>query len=159
MALLALGGCGFRPLHASGGGAGHEALAQVRIDLIADRRGQQLRNALLDRFNPRGQAPAPRYRLSVALQSRQIDTAIRRDETTRTVRFEVDAVYSLIALASSTVVQSGTSRAATTYSVFTSEFATLSAENDAQTRALRALADDLALRIGAALTREAATDP
>jgi len=150
-----LAGCGFRPLYGSQGGAGREDLARVRIDLIPDRIGQQLRNELLDRFNPRGEARDAQYRLGVVVRMRRVDTAIRRDETTRTVRLEVDAQYSLIELATSSVVQSGVSRAATTFTVFTSEFATLSAENDARERAVREVADDLALRIGAFLARSA----
>lgn len=154
-----LNGCGFRPLYASRdangvGGAGREELAKVRIDLIADRVGQQLRNELLDRFNPRGEATQALYRLGVTVQTRRIDTAIRRDETTRTVRLEVDALYGLVDLESANLAMSGVSRAATTYTVFTSEFATLSAENDARTRAVREIADDLTLRVGAFLARD-----
>jgi LPS-assembly lipoprotein len=149
-----LSGCGFRPLYGSGQGAGREELATVRIDLIPDRVGQQLRNDLLDRFNPRGEAKEAAYRLSVTVQVRRVETAIRRDETTRTVRLEVDARYSLVELGNSVVAASGISRAATTFTVFTSEFATLSAENDARTRAVREIADDLALRIGSVLARD-----
>lgn len=159
--ILATGltGCGFRPLYGSQGGAGREELARVRIDLIPDRIGQQLRNELLDRFNPRGEARDAQYRLGVVVRTRRVDTAIRRDETTRTVRLEVDAQYSLIELANSTVPLTGVSRAATTFTVFTSEFATLSAENDARARAVREIADDLALRIGAFLARSSDDKP
>lgn len=159
--ILATGltGCGFRPLYGSQGGAGREELARVRIDLIPDRIGQQLRNELLDRFNPRGEARDAQYRLGVVVRTRRVDTAIRRDETTRTVRLEVDAQYSLIELANSTVALTGVSRAATTFTVFTSEFATLSAENDARARAVREIADDLALRIGAFLARSSDDKP
>jgi hypothetical protein len=66
----------------------------------------------------------------------------------------VDARFSLVDVANASVAMNGISRAATTYTVFTSEFATLSAENDARTRAVREIADDLALRVGAFLVRD-----
>lgn len=155
LASAGLSGCGFHPVYASrADGAGREELAKVRIDLIADRIGQQLRNELLDRFNPRGDAGPSLYRLGVTLQQRRVETSIRRDETTRTVRYEVDARFSLVDVANASVAMNGISRAATTYTVFTSEFATLSAENDARTRAVREIADDLALRVGAFLVRD-----
>ncbi len=75
------------------------------------------------------------------------------------MRLEVDAHYNLIDLSNSTVALTGISRTATTFTVFTSEFATLSAENDARTRAVREIADDLALRIGAFLARDPAAKP
>src|SRR5690606_19133255 len=69
-AVLALSGCGYRPVYGeqsaavSGDGA-RSNLGSVKVLGIADRRGQILRNYLLDRMTPRGEPATPRYILSV----------------------------------------------------------------------------------------------
>ncbi|MCM0018613.1 MAG: hypothetical protein NBV67_01330, partial [Tagaea sp.] len=63
-----LAGCGFEPLHrATARGSAADSLAAIRIDPIADRSGQILRNYLLDRLSPRGTPARPDYVLRVRL--------------------------------------------------------------------------------------------
>ncbi|MCW5774643.1 MAG: hypothetical protein KIT16_23565, partial [Rhodospirillaceae bacterium] len=68
-AALALGGCGYRPLYGDRGTSDavnvSGELARVKIAGIADRRGQILRNYLLDRMNPAGEPADPRYVLII----------------------------------------------------------------------------------------------
>ena len=84
--------CGFEPLYVQrdtssswyfGGKTDTSITAEmskVKIDPIADRFGQQLRNNLLDLVTPRGMPKNPQYRLQVRLLSRNVvQQAMRRD--------------------------------------------------------------------------------
>ncbi|MCM0018644.1 MAG: hypothetical protein NBV67_01485, partial [Tagaea sp.] len=67
-AAFVLAGCGFEPLHrTTARGSAADSLAAIRIDPIADRSGQILRNYLLDRLSPRGTPARPDYVLRVRL--------------------------------------------------------------------------------------------
>jgi LPS-assembly lipoprotein len=62
-ALLALGGCGFAPLY--GGGEGVQAsLDEVKVAPIADRPGQQLRQAIEDEMQVAGNPTQQLYLLT-----------------------------------------------------------------------------------------------
>src|SRR5215472_435273 len=96
LALLALVGCGFEPLFAQrSGGSGPDDLAQVKIELIEDRKGQELRNELLDRFNPDGKPSEARYRLRVQLREADTPVAIASDGTVSRSNLAIYAAYTL----------------------------------------------------------------
>jgi LPS-assembly lipoprotein len=100
--LLALGGCGFRPIYADAprGRAAPTAsgdLAATRVALIADREGVLLRRALVDRLGSDRGAPAL-YRLTVQLVVRRDQVAIRRDQTETRNRVSATAEYVLLPL-------------------------------------------------------------
>src|SRR3954452_14938620 len=71
LVLLLLAGCGFRPLYGSGaivrdrGEPGTVSLSDVQIEPIPNRRGQELRNRLIDRFYGDGRPASPTYALAV----------------------------------------------------------------------------------------------
>src|SRR5262245_3479748 len=74
-----LGGCGFRPMYGNASTASTasgvpasvgQQMAGIRINAIANREGQQLHNALRDRFNPLGQPADSAYTLAVNLTIR-----------------------------------------------------------------------------------------
>src|SRR5690242_7641602 len=67
--LLALAGCGFRPLYGTRAAdpyVGPE-MGGIYISPLPDRDGQLVRNALLDRIDPKGEPQQPRYRLDIKL--------------------------------------------------------------------------------------------
>ncbi len=138
--------CGFRPVY--GGGAPVRAdMAAVEIALIADRPGQLLRNALLDRLSPKGAAQSPRHVLVVELSESKQNLAIRRDDSATRANLILTAHFSLRERQSSEVVLEGSSRSFNSYNISTYEFATLTAETDARRRATRELADDIATHL------------
>ncbi|TAH37998.1 MAG: hypothetical protein EYC62_00390 [Alphaproteobacteria bacterium] len=151
--LLALASCGFSPLYATPGRGevGDTAeLRQLEILPIENRAGQELRNALLS-ILPETDG-APRYRLSVKLTEYIDDFGIRRDTTATFARLTVTADYQLQDLKlpeGAPPLLNGTLRAVNSYNILASTFATLSAEEDARSRASRQLAQDLKLRLGA----------
>ena len=68
-ALGLLTGCGFKPIYGTAGPANIIAqLSTVQVVPIKDRIGQQLRNLLLDRINPRARPANLSYKLSVQLR-------------------------------------------------------------------------------------------
>ena len=149
---ILLNGCGFSPLYKSGGNGDLTTLSTIEIAKIKDRAGQQLRNLLLARFAPRGKAARTDYRLTVTLKEAIAELAIRKDETATRANLVVTANFRLIALRDPSFKSfSGQSISTNSYNILASDFATLSAENDARKRALRSLAEQIRLRVAAAL--------
>ena len=148
----AAAGCGFRPLYGESTAGSAQTLAQIEIMQIADRRGQMLRNLLLDRLTPTGQPRQPAYALGVTLDETRQELAIRRDESATRANLTITAHFVLRALREPQLgVYSGTARAVNGFNVLRSEFATLSAENAARERALRILSEEIRIRIAMAL--------
>ena len=147
--LFALSACGFQPLHAPRGDGSRtsDLLAQVQVARIADRTGQQLRNELLDRMNPRGTSSAPRYRLNVSLSESTRRLAVRRDDTATLASLVLSASYSLVSVDDGTVVLSGSLRSLNSFDISREDFATVSAERDARERATVDLADGITARV------------
>lgn len=141
--------CGFQPLY-GGIGSGRDTanvLAEVEVTIIADRTGQQLRNELLDRLNPRGRPANPAYSLRVTLQESVQRLAIRRDDTPTLASLTLTAGFELVSLSQSEPVLSGSVRSVNSYDISQEEFATVSAERDARTRAATDLADGITARV------------
>lgn len=151
-----LAACGFQPLYGSrdrGGPGAVEALAQVAVDPIRDRLGQVLRNNLVDRLSTTGEPERPRYRLTVALAVGKEGLAITKDESITRFNLRINASFVLREVGSNAEVTRGTSRTIAAYNVVESQFATLSAEKDAEIRAARELSDDIRTRLAVFFTR------
>jgi LPS-assembly lipoprotein len=100
--LLAIGACGFRPVHGEAplGRAAPTAsgdLAATRVGLIADREGVLLRRALVERLGSSSGAPAL-YQLTVQLVVRRDQLGIRQDQTETRSRVVATARYVLTPL-------------------------------------------------------------
>lgn len=154
LALAALGGCGFTPLYATqtANGPMSAALSAIRVEPIPDRLGQYVRNNLIDLLNPQGEPQAPAYRLIVRLSEDREGLAIERDTSITRYNYSLLAHYELRDGAGH-VVESGKARAIAAYNVVSSQFATLSAEKDAQMRAAREVAETIRLRLAAGFNR------
>lgn len=152
IAVLLLAGCGFKPLYGAKSAARQSAavpaMAQIEIPPIADRTGQILRNELRDRLSRGGPQPAPLWRLDVAVDEIREDLVILRDATSTFANYTVDARWVLTRLDTDAPVLRGRARRSTSFSIATSEFATLQAQNDARDRAVASVADDIRLRLG-----------
>lgn len=148
-------GCGFRPLYGSApnGAAVTQALSQVHVATIPDRTGQKLRNFLLDRLNPEGQPVRPRYTLHVETTVTRTDLGIERDETATRALLVLSARYSLLDASGTKAVLQGTTQSTNSFNIVASDFATLSAENDAVERAAREVSDDIRTRLALYFSR------
>ncbi len=158
--LFLITGCGFSPLYVereSGSKWYYDAnfnpsiieeMQQIKVEPIADRFGQQLRNNLLDSLTPKGTPKNPKYRLFVKLASkRTYDQAIRQDitATRRMVVFKV--TYYM--MEGTEKLFTSNSIAYTSYDILKNPYSTTVAEQKADTDAAKIIGDDIALRIGA----------
>ena len=149
-----LGACGFEPLYARrSDGSTTDDLAVTKIAVIEDRVGQQLRNALLEELTPRGQPSQPLYVLEVKLTEGISNLAIQKDDTTSRASLELRASYVLKRLSDGAALFDGVSRATTSYNMVTSNFATVSSENDARRRNARVLGEEMKIRLAAYFNR------
>lgn len=151
-AALAIAGCGFEPIHGQRSGASSAALAAIDIQLIADRSGQMLRNELLQQMQPRGPARA-RYSLSITMQESLANLGIRKDEVATRANLTLSARFTITELGGAQRKFSGSARSVNSYNILTSDFATLSAREDARRRGVNQLALELRERISVWLIR------
>ena len=153
--MLVLGGCGFHPLY--GKQANPEvvpALADIKIDLIQDRVGQQLRNLLFSRLNPGGEPTQPKYILEVTLHESQESLAIQETEVATRASLNISVTYHLRNLTSGKVLYTSYGHAAASYDLLQSEYANLAAAQDAERRSLQVVADDITRRLSFYFTED-----
>jgi len=155
-ALVALTGCGYRPLYgtSSKGAAASGELSKVRVGLIANRAGQRLRNHLLDRMNPRGEPGVPAYSLSVDLAEARQDLGVRKDETRTRANLILTAAFQLRDLKNSRIIFAGNAQRVSSFNISDAEFSTISAENAARRRSVEGLADEITQRVAVFLNRK-----
>jgi LPS-assembly lipoprotein len=149
LALPLLGGCGFRPLYASGSageaGPAAEGLAETRVNPIPERSGQLLRLALQERFERSGLAMAQRYDLSVDFNIASAAIGIQPDSSNSRMRFVGTATYRLTAQdPSRRLLTSGTARSVDGLDVFDQQLFAMDLESEViQQRIAEAVADEI----------------
>lgn len=159
--VLALGGCGFRPLYAthSDGSSAAAGLRAVAIDLIPDRNGQILRNALLDRFYGDGGPTSSRYRLTIVEHSTEELLGIQRDNSATKARMDVTAHYVLVPAAITgkagaappRPLLSGNAQSRVLYDINDDQYATLVGKQSAYQQGADDVADQIMEAVAAKL--------
>ena len=149
--MIVLAGCGFRPLYATGESGGNvpDEFSAIKIELVANRTGQQLHNHLLDLLTPRGQAAKPLYVLKVTLREKKSEVAVKSTGLATRANVRVDAKFTLVDIATGEPLTNGTTRAFSSYNLTNSEFSNLTAQKDSLSRATRVIATDIRSRLGA----------
>lgn len=153
-----LGGCGFRPIYGnastvstSSGTRVDQQMAGIRIDAISNREGQQLHNALRDRFNPLGQPTDSAYTLGVSLTIRTYGALSKRDLSATRRNVELNAFYSLRDNADK-VVMTDRSTITTGYDEFDDPLNDISAYEDTIRRGTLQLAEQIRTRVAVHMT-------
>jgi LPS-assembly lipoprotein len=154
-ALVGLGGC-FQPLY---GEASHPGLTEdmraVEVAPIPDRIGHYLGDDLVSRMNGSGETPPPKYRLTVKLsQSTNAPTIESQIGTADAATVIGQAKFDLIRIENGALIYTGSATATAVYDRFSQSYANLRAARDAEIRIARELADEIALRVGAALSEK-----
>lgn len=145
-ALVALSGCGLKPMYAGGSsGAVASSLSAIQVAPIPERAGWLVRNALVDRLG--GEASNPSYRLEVELDDDLTGFGIRGDSAVTRERRILRARYRLVELSSGQVVLDATAGSDAGIDVVSSEFATVAAEQTAQERLAGVVADQMVSRL------------
>jgi LPS-assembly lipoprotein len=147
LALLALGGCGLRPLYA-GGGSGPVAatLGSIAVSPIAGQQGWLIRNKLIERFGAAGSGIAT-YRLDVALDDNITTFGVRSDQAATQERRTLRARFQLVNLANGMVVLDATAGSDATLDIVSSEYATVAAEQTALENLSNTVADQITARV------------
>ncbi len=149
LALLALAGCGFTPAYGPAGGAsalrGRIALAEPD-----DKAAFDLHARLEERL---GRAEAAVYRLDSTITVKRLSGGITADNSVTRYTLEGSVNWSLVRLSTGDPALNGQVDSFTGYSATGSTVAGLAAAEDASTRLMRILADQIATQlIGAAPT-------
>lgn len=151
VAALAAAGCGFRPMYGGPGGSDDVLadLGEVKVAVIPDRSGQQMRNALIDLLTPRGVPATPRYLLEVDLNEVIYEVAVEQTGLATRANLSVDAQYRLVDNRSGAVVVNDRSTATSSYNLLdTAQFSTLTSENVARRRTIERIAREIRTRLG-----------
>ncbi len=163
--ILLLTSCGFEPLYAkkqdnniwyfSGNfdNSVTQEMAQISIEPIAERFGQQVRNQLLDLITPLGAPKKPQYRLYVTPLEPQItQQAMRRDITATRERVRYKVTYYLEQ--DDQKILDGSSISYVSYNILSNPYSTTTAQKKTEEDAAKIIANDIALRIGAYFHKE-----
>ena len=147
--LALLSGCGFEPVYESRAKPHVKAeMAAIKIGIIKDRIGQQLRNNLLDRLNPTGSPDSPNYLLDVTLKIKKEDTFFKKSKLSTRAILTLFADFRLNGKGRNLGKKfTGTSKILVSYNILSSHFATFTAEQNAKTRAVKELSADISNRI------------
>ncbi|MBP5858148.1 hypothetical protein KAJ83_14100 [Marivibrio halodurans] len=148
---LGLAGCGFQPVYTRQATAAGEMsptadLYATKIEIIQNRRGQILRNLLLDRMNPYGPPQDPLYNLNTTLVVSIVGLGVQADATTSRSQATV-TVTSVLSGAGEP--QTFKVSATSSFNITESDYGSVVAEDDAVEKALEVLADRLTLQIAA----------
>lgn len=150
---LALAACGFRPMYGGGQNAAVNAhLAAVHIAPIPDRLGQEVRNALEQRFAAAGQGERV-YTLAITLEERIQELGVRRDATARRANIRVLVDWQLIH--GDRILRTGATEAISAYNILEQHFATEVSKRDARSKAAQQIADEIARQLAVYFARAA----
>ncbi len=146
--MLTLGACGFQPLYAPGTPA-VGMLGRIAVDPIEGAEPAfEMRERLTERL---GDADVADYRLKVTLRLSSRGVALTQQDYTTRYNVTGTATYQLFAAGESSPVQSGDVQSFTGFSAPESEtasaFASRSAEEDAELRLARTLADQIVMEL------------
>lgn len=151
---LMISACGFQPLYSqSGPGPAVEAeLSAIVVDVQkTDSRGDRLEqlvySSLLDALTPVGVSANPSWRLEIAIEQTSKGVGFEVDDSATRFNLQIFGDWRLIDTATGAAVFSSSSRSIAAYNVVTSQFATLTAEKDAEERAAVDLANDIRLQL------------
>lgn len=156
-ALVFLNGCGFTPVYATPDTtqalSAQNQLRQVEIGLIADRNGQYLRNALIDKMGADTGQPQ-RYFLRIHhLQEKDLGFGLRKDASTTRGDVTLTAQMDVIDTDTNTVVLTRNLRARGGYNRMDNLYGALVAKEDVIDRLLLEMADRTVTELNLFFTR------
>lgn len=147
--VLVLGACGFRPLYGSYGPSASpdvtNALANISIPVIPDRRGQKLRQILREQLQPQGYVQGANYNLEVAMNSRIEELGIRRDATSSRANFILTAQFYL--RESGRRIFGDQVQSVVSYNILDDQYATVASQADAEDRAVEQIGQQIKTRL------------
>ena len=155
----ALAGCGFEPLygeHRVAGGPGVVAeLSRVTIRPLPDRQGMRLRQVLREQLQPRGVEGQAQFDLDIALTTRVDELGVRRDATASRANFTLTANFNLNE--GGQRIYSDRVQSVVSYNILDDQYATVTAQADAEERAIREAGQAIRTRLAVYFVKRAKT--
>jgi LPS-assembly lipoprotein len=156
-ALLALTGCGLRPLYGGGSGSAvAQTLGTVTVAPIAGKSGWLMRNKLVDRLGEAGTGTAA-YRLDVTLNDNITAFGLSSSQAATRERRTLRARFQLVDLSNGTVVLDSTAGSDAGIDIVSSDYATVAAEQTALENLTDIVADQITARLALYASRTAKT--
>ena len=159
---LQLSGCGFSPLYVDDNCDVREELHSIRIDVISDRAGQELRNYLIDTMTPKGTVQPVKYRLRVDISEIKHKASFRKDSTARHAELVINSKFRLFDTASDEKVLEGKVRKIAPYFMGSEaaqgSFSANVSEHTSRRRALKVLAESIKLRVASFIRQQRLKD-
>jgi LPS-assembly lipoprotein len=153
--LLALSGCGFRPLYAENSPLGYDpALAAIDVRPVPDHIGQILVASVREQLNPQGARLKPRYVLVIGMTVARADLGIRRDNTSSRGELTIGANLTLNDAGTNTIVFQDALRTITSFNRPDDAYAATVAEDYARELAAADLGREIAQRVAVYLRRQ-----
>jgi len=143
--LLLLTGCGFSPVygsHDAGSQPVVQALGSVQIENIPDRRGQILRNKLIDRMYTHGRPQDPQARLNVSITATEAAMAVQKDSTSTRSQLNMSANFTLVDM-DGNALHKGSAHSVASYSKLSAQYGTLATQQTAYDRALNEIGEQI----------------
>lgn len=146
---VSLGGCGFSPLYGQKRNQPYmeQALASISVSRIPDHVGQMLRQEILQRIAPKRKRVAPIYTLSISLSESIGQLSVDQSGFASRANLNLTAAYIMTKAKSAEPVIEGNVATVASYNILSSDFATLSAEENARKLAVKRLAELLQTRL------------
>lgn len=143
--VLFIAACGFQPVYGDYGqddafsSVGSE-LNSISVDIIPDREGQMLRNALIDRLYKNGYPANPQFSLSVSpVEESIVEIGVDKDDNASRAQLRLSTTFRLISTNNNKVVLTRTVRATTGYNILAGQFTTYVTEDDARKQGIQNL--------------------
>lgn len=154
-----LAGCGFTPLYGdnsvSGGPGVRAELAHVAIRPLPDRQGMRLRQVLREQLQPRGLEGQAQFDLDIALTTRVEELGVRRDATASRANFILSASFNLNE--GGQRVFGDRVQSTVSYNILDDQYATVTAQADAEERAIREAGQAIKTRLAVYFVKRAKT--
>lgn len=149
VSLIFITACGFQPLYGNRSASDAPAeFSQIQIKPIKDRIGQILHNHLLTSLNPKGPPANPLYSMTVKVSESSTSLGVRKSAFATRANLTVTANFKLTEIQTGRSALNQISKITVSYNILDSDFASLSAEKDARSRALREIGEDIRTRVG-----------
>jgi len=158
--LLALGAmlvsaCTVQPVYGptAGGSTVQATLAKISIDAVDDRVAQVVRNKLIFQMTGGAGGDDAVYRMKLSVSYREVALGITTIDSAPTYSVTVTASYEVTRIDTGASVVKGTSHGSASYNRVNQAFANTRAKRDAEDRAAATVANDIAIRVAAAMSR------
>jgi LPS-assembly lipoprotein len=154
---LALFGCGWTPLYADPQtGPASDELRAVKVEPITDRIGQRLELALRDALNPSGEKTPARYDLRTTLIVARADLGVESQGLATRGKLDVFASFTLVDVKDGQILLNTTIHSANAFDIVPNEYASVVAEDDARTRNVAEIKDEMLARLTLFMQRRVA---